>query len=407
MINSLENIAQKNPYLKVATLGPLAIIFLYNFSQFALIPFLGILTEMHPELFSAALIGFALTGKSITEKIGLFLNSVSSKELGTKSTLIIGLIGRALALFLIRFIYNPPVIISAVICIGVVGALIRPTVRAILNGHADERLKKNIFSLMFVSSNSGAIIGPLAVSLCKNPYEYLSFFTILALADLILAALTAIYLNDIQNKSAEESIKKLSFQEKFKNIYLSNRKLRAVYGLQFIFWFLVSMLIMVVSFLNKVAPSLSSLRGLIFAIEGGTVVILQLAFMSKNIKPIVEKYFNIKTSIIILFIGTYVMISSQQAYLLILAGILIGLGEGRIAPFIYEQLSKYSENNSAANTFSALLLFELIGEMAGFSLSGLLLNGASIALSYTILLLIILAGLMFIACKELDFGISK
>ncbi|OFZ19589.1 MAG: hypothetical protein A2Z20_06440 [Bdellovibrionales bacterium RBG_16_40_8] len=277
--------------LTSAIIGPLLVSFFYNFSQFALVPYFGYLNENNAGLISAGMVGIALTAKSLAEKLSLFGISITRWQIPTRLTLFIGLVLRAFAFLAIQYLLSGWTLLLAVPMIGFAGSLIRPTVRAILNEHATNEFKEQIFSVMFLVSNLGAIFGPLVISLSifSSRLGYLLYF--LASIDLFLAVATYIFTDNKTAVGAASVAEALpsGFVYKIKTIYSAKKSINYIFAIQALFWVLVSFCIMLVSFLNKVNPEFSSMRGYIFAIEGSSAnicgTIVSLEYFINLLKP--------------------------------------------------------------------------------------------------------------------------
>lgn len=349
---------------------PLAILFFYNFGQFALVPYLGYLSETYPELITASLVGLALSAKSIAEKFGLFGFSIFNLSYSSKYTLSIGLFLRALAFLILQFVLNEPALFISIILVGFAGSLIRPTVRAILNNQTNSENKEQIFSTMFLFSNLGAIFGPLLISI-NNTSTYLNYLLIaLALLDFILGIFILFTKVNESSSLQHQDTGKLGIIQSIKLIYASKISINLIFIFQMFFWFLVSSCIFLVSFLNKINSEFSSMRGYIFAVEGFTVIFIQLLVLRPQFKEVVRNKVVPFIGMSSFVFGIYLLLLADSAASLVFAGILIGIAEGLIAPFIYNQFSRLIYKNKSHQFFSALLLFELLGDMAGYSFSG-------------------------------------
>ena len=73
----------------------MAALLFYNFSHFAMIPFLGLISENFPYYLSPVAVGLALSLKSISEKTSLLGLSLIVKKITSKYFVVIGFIVRA------------------------------------------------------------------------------------------------------------------------------------------------------------------------------------------------------------------------------------------------------------------------------------------------------------------------
>lgn len=382
--------------------GPLLVLFFYNLNQFALIPYLGLISENNASLITASIVGLALTSKSVAEKLSLFGISVLNLNYKKTTILTFGLFIRAICFFIINLYFNPIILIASVAIIGVAGSMIRPTVRSILNDNPNTNIKDKVFSLMFLFSNLGGIIGPLLVSLNLNIWFKNNLLACLAILDLLLALLVINVLSK-EEKNADDKMVSIEQKENpsiFQNItsvYLSNRNLINIYLLHMSFWITVSLCIMLVSFLNKISPELSSYRGYIFGIEGVVVVIVQVLLMKKYwTDRLLSKTFA-SLSVFILFLGVFLLMYGNSLFVFLSAGVLIGVSEGILGPYIYNSFSKSLKSVDVQKAFSALLLFELFGDMIGYSVSGFILSSVQINYNFANLFGIAVLIIMFMS----------
>lgn len=387
-------------------IGPLIILFFYNLNQFALIPYLGLLSENNSYLITASIVGLALTGKSVTEKLSLFGLSVLDINFKRSTVLVLGLVVRSVCMMLINFYVNPISIVASVALIGLAGSMIRPTIRSILNNTSNKLFKEKGFSLMFLFSNLGGIVGPLLVSINSNIWFKNNLLLFLAILDLILASWAYIIFLKAENIEAEILNNKVESKSIFQNIstiYYSNKNLLNIYFLHMFFWIAVSLCIMLVSFLNKISPELSSARGYIFGIEGLVVVFVQILLMN-NLwqKRLLNKFFA-SISVLLLFSGVFLLIYGSDLIVFLIAGIFIGVSEGILGPFIYNSFSKNLVSVDSQKAFSALLLFELLGDMIGYSFSGFILNSTQIDYYYANIFGFLIFGLMIIGVFRVKY----
>jgi len=371
----------------------------YNFSHFAMIPFLGLISENFPYYLSPVAVGLALSLKSISEKISLLGLSLIAKKITSKYFVVIGFIVRALVFTFIpqyRLENYDFILVLMLIVIGISGAFIRPNIRDIIS-QIDSKNRSQVNSLMFVCSNLGAILGPLLVSFFNLSQLKIIFFSLAAI-DLLIAINVYFFVTVVESKenlSSPQKSEKL-FYEIFKLVYLSNSELVKIYLVQFSFWVIVSLCIMLVSFINKLNPDIAYFRGYIFAIEGMTVVAAQLFFMYFKSS---SKYFtrqNMILSVFLLFIGSALLFYPKNIFMLLMASILIGFSEAVIGLFIYNTFSSKIEifKLPSQQMFSALLLFEMLGDTFGYFVSGIFLNNTTFNSHILLFILTTVVGIM-------------
>lgn len=364
----------------------------YNLSQYFLIPYLGYLSE-HNVVISAALVGTALTIKTVAEKALLSLD-VFVKQPGSATKLVtLGLVCRMTAVAIAFSMTNSIQLFLLALLMGVSGALIRPRLRALLTANSNAGSRKSMFSLMFALMNVGSIIGPLLLTLIGNQYARVAVFGILILIDLLLALqfvrLKAQSDTVISGVSASPAPAFRSLVKYPDFVWLG--------ALQFIFWLQLGIAVVTLSTIDKFNGVAGEHRGTLFAAVGISAVFLQV--LMARYKPLAD-FFKITFAQMLVFGGILLLILAPSIPVIYCGAIILGLGESILAPRLSHGVAILSEKLAVASLFSLFLLFESIGEIVGLSAFSFIMAQASDFKAWLIVFVAISFVLSVVACQK-------
>lgn len=308
-------------------------------------------------------------------------------KFGRKLMTLLAILGFALSQFLMGTSANLTQLLLFAALQEVMGGFYPAAVSLTASNTPEEKTAHALGILQF-SNGAGNVVGPVIGGVLADLFGYRDVFYFVALTVTLSGFLVLFFVKE--KNSVHKKHTYHSFISNWKHLF--SHKILLSCGLFLLIYSLsVSMLRPTFSLFIQslhIQNQTSTLTGLLLGVYGGTSAIASALFGKFSLR------FNLKslfTFAVILASGSTILIAGSSSigmisFYLIISGFALGL----MLPLIYTLLTQNIENERKAGVFGIGSNFQIVGNLLGSAISGMLVAGLGVGVPF------VAAGLVFL-----------
>lgn len=340
-----------------------------HFGYYMILPYLSVILATQRGL-SLTQTGMVLGAGSISYLTGSLIGGTLSDRIGRRTTMVTGLLIRAVGLAGFAFFWTLPLLFATAIATGIGGGLYTPPAKAGIAAYASGENKSTAFSYRGIAANIGTMGGPLLGTLLIVNSPTAMF--LLATSIYIALAVSHILLLTPECETGEcpQPTK--------------NGMLQVVADIPYLIFSFVTVLIWVVYTQFTLAIPLRAAQilptaqsvGMLWTITSILVIFLQAPltrFISNRMHPL----YILGTGVFIMAAGLGSVMFSSTFYHLIVSAVIFTVGEMLIMPTVDSIVSELAKPQLLGSYFGIAALVWGLGEAVGNMGGGRLMDFAA------------------------------